>query len=84
MACAPPLAIIAAESLGLPLARTSRVETGDTLLPPAPVSGGSNSTASVCNAVARACEEIRDRIARAAVADAASVVAKSDPAICFG
>jgi xanthine dehydrogenase YagR molybdenum-binding subunit len=72
------MAIIAAESLGLPLAHIE-VETGDTLLPPAPVSGGSNSTASVCNAVARACEEIRDRIARAAVADAASAFAGADP-----
>jgi xanthine dehydrogenase YagR molybdenum-binding subunit len=73
------MAIIAAESLGLPLAHIE-VETGDTLLPPAPVSGGSNSTASVCNAVARACEEIRDRIARAAIADAASAFAGADPA----
>jgi xanthine dehydrogenase YagR molybdenum-binding subunit len=34
----------------------------------------------VCNAVAKACEEIRDRIARAAVADASSPFAASDPA----
>jgi xanthine dehydrogenase YagR molybdenum-binding subunit len=74
------MAITASEALGVPLARIE-VETGDTLLPPAPVSGGSNSTASVCNAVAKACEEIRDRIARAAVADAASVFAGGDPAV---
>jgi xanthine dehydrogenase YagR molybdenum-binding subunit len=73
------MAITASEALGVPLARIE-VETGDTLLPPAPVSGGSNSTASVCNAVAKACEEIRDRIARAAVADAASPFAGGDPA----
>jgi len=73
------MAITAAEALGLPVTQIE-VETGDTLLPPAPVSGGSNSTASVCNAVAAACEEIRDRIARAAVADAASAFAGGDPA----
>ena len=56
------------------------METGDTLLPPAPVSGGSNSTVSVCNAIAKACEEIRDRIARAAVADGGSPFAAADPA----
>jgi xanthine dehydrogenase YagR molybdenum-binding subunit len=73
------LAITASEALGVPLTRIE-VETGDTLLPPAPVSGGSNSTASVCNAVAKACEEIRDRIARAAVADAASAFAGAEAA----
>jgi xanthine dehydrogenase YagR molybdenum-binding subunit len=39
---------------------------GDTNLPPAPVSGGSNSTASVCSAVFRACEQIRKRLFEAA------------------
>ncbi|HEY6452395.1 MAG TPA: xanthine dehydrogenase family protein molybdopterin-binding subunit [Steroidobacteraceae bacterium] len=73
------MAITAAEALGVPIARIE-VETGDTRLPPAPVSGGSNSTASVCNAIASACEQIRDRLARAAVADAASALAGSDPA----
>ncbi len=38
---------------------TSRkVELGDSDLPPAPVAGGSNSTASVSNAVAKACEDV--------------------------
>ena len=37
------------------------VELGDTELPPAPVAGGSNTTASVCNVVAKACEDIRRR-----------------------
>ena len=40
---------------------------GDSNLPPAPVAGGSNSTASVCNVVAKACEDIRARVADAAV-----------------
>jgi xanthine dehydrogenase YagR molybdenum-binding subunit len=73
------MAVVASEELGLPLSRIE-VETGDTLLPPAPVSGGSNSTASVCNAVAHACEQIRDRIARAAVADPTGAFAGADPA----
>jgi xanthine dehydrogenase YagR molybdenum-binding subunit len=72
------LAITAAQRLGVPVTQVE-VETGDTELPPAPVSGGSNSTASVCNAVAKACEEIRDKLARAAVADRASVFTGTDP-----
>jgi xanthine dehydrogenase YagR molybdenum-binding subunit len=56
----------AADRLGLPIERI-QVELGDTELPPAPVAGGSNTTASVCNVVAKACEEIRARLAAAAV-----------------
>ncbi|MBV8912036.1 MAG: xanthine dehydrogenase family protein molybdopterin-binding subunit, partial [Acetobacteraceae bacterium] len=44
-----------------------------------PVAGGSNSTASLCNVVAQACEQIRDRVARAAAAQGAPF-AGSDPA----
>jgi xanthine dehydrogenase YagR molybdenum-binding subunit len=61
------IALTAADRLGLPLDKIT-VELGDSDLPPAPVAGGSNTTASVCNVVAKACEEIRTRIADAAVA----------------
>jgi xanthine dehydrogenase YagR molybdenum-binding subunit len=61
------IAMTAAERLGLPLEKVS-VELGDTELPPAPVAGGFNTTASVCNVVAKACEEIRSKIASVAVA----------------
>ena len=60
------VALTAADKLGVSLDRIT-VEVGDSDLPPAPVAGGSNSTASVCNVVAKACEEIRDRLAQAAV-----------------
>jgi xanthine dehydrogenase YagR molybdenum-binding subunit len=43
------------------------IEIGDSRLPAAPMSAGSNSTASVCSAVAKACEALRERIAKAAV-----------------
>src|SRR5665213_2495765 len=49
------------------------------LEPPAPVAGGSNTTASVCNVVAKACEQIRSRVAQAAVA-AEGVFTGKDPA----
>jgi len=52
---------IAAEQLGVTMADVT-VEMGDTDLPAAPVSGGSNSTASVCSAVLKACEKIRARL----------------------
>ncbi len=56
----------AAEQLGVEIAAVT-VEMGDTSLPPAPVSGGSVSTASVCSAVMKACAEIRSRLFRAVV-----------------
>lgn len=43
-----------------------QVMMGDTQLPPAPVSGGSNSTASVCSAVLTACDRIRSQLFKAA------------------
>jgi xanthine dehydrogenase YagR molybdenum-binding subunit len=59
------LAQLAAERLGVPLASVT-VEVGDTNVPPAPVAGGSNTTASTCSAVLKACDAIRDRLFRAA------------------
>ena len=52
----------AAERLGLPYEKVS-VLLGDTDLPPAPVAGGSISTASVCSVVAQACDQIKARLA---------------------
>jgi xanthine dehydrogenase YagR molybdenum-binding subunit len=51
----------AAEQLGIPLSSVS-VELGDSNLPPAPVAGGSNTTASACSAVLKACEAIRAKL----------------------
>ena len=59
------LAQIAAERLGVPLSSVT-VEVGDSDVPPAPVAGGSNTTASACSAVLKACDAIRDRLFRAA------------------
>jgi xanthine dehydrogenase YagR molybdenum-binding subunit len=50
-------AIVAADKLGLTPEQVT-VELGDSDLPPAPVAGGSNSTASVGNAIAKACDDI--------------------------
>jgi len=59
------LAQLAAERLGVPLDKV-RVEVGDSDLPPAPVAGGSNSTASTSSAVIKACDAIRARLLHAA------------------
>jgi xanthine dehydrogenase YagR molybdenum-binding subunit len=72
------IAMTAAERLGVDLAKVS-VELGDTELPPAPVAGGSNTTASVCTVVAKACEEIRGKIATAAVAAKNTSLSGKDP-----
>ncbi len=60
------LAQMAAERLGTDLSSVT-VEVGDTRLPPAPVAGGSNTTASSCSAVLKTCDAIRARLFRAAV-----------------
>ncbi len=56
---------MAAERLGIPLDAVT-VEVGDSTLPPAPVAGGSNNTASGCSAVLKACDAIREKLFRAA------------------
>jgi len=71
------IALTAADRLGVALDKIV-VELGDSELPPAPVAGGSNTTASVCNVVAKACEQIRARIADAAVAAANGAFAGKD------
>lgn len=70
---------MAAEQLGVPLSAVT-VETGDTSLPPAPVSGGSNSTASVCSAVLKACQQIRARLFQGASSPRAGALAGRDTA----
>ena len=69
----------AADRLGLPLERVT-VELGDTDLPPGSIAGGSNGSAASCNAVAVACEQLRARLAQAAVAARGGVFAGRDPA----
>jgi xanthine dehydrogenase YagR molybdenum-binding subunit len=56
---------LAAQRLGVPLSSVT-VEVGDSMLPPAPVAGGSNTTASACSAVLRACNAIRGKLFQAA------------------
>lgn len=58
------IAQTAAERLGVPLEKVS-VFVGDSDLPPAPVAGGSNSTASTCSAVMMVCDQVRQRLFKA-------------------
>jgi xanthine dehydrogenase YagR molybdenum-binding subunit len=62
---------VAAETLGIPPHRI-RAELGDSSLPPAPVSGGSMTTASVTPAVKAAAEEVLSKLRRCAAEDANS------------
>ncbi len=73
------VAIVAADRLGLEVGQVA-VEMGDTGYPPAPLAAGSSHTASISHAVARACEELRDRIARASVTSNDGPLAGRDPA----
>ena len=45
-----------------PARRTSRSRLGDSTLPPSPVAGGSNQTASCCSAVMKACDAIMAKL----------------------
>jgi xanthine dehydrogenase YagR molybdenum-binding subunit len=62
------MAQVAAETLGISMARI-RVELGDSTLPPAPVSGGSMTTASVEPAVKQAAEQVLLKMKRIAAED---------------
>jgi xanthine dehydrogenase YagR molybdenum-binding subunit len=65
------VAIVGAQSLGLPIERI-RPEIGDSALPPAPVAGGSQSTASVSPAILKAAESAKVKLIQVAVHDANS------------
>jgi xanthine dehydrogenase YagR molybdenum-binding subunit len=72
------VAITAARSLGLKVADVT-VQMGDSELPPLMIAGGSNNAASAANVVAKACEELRQRIAKAAILAADSPFRGADP-----
>ena len=59
---------VAADALGTPMHKI-RFELGDSNLPPAPVSGGSMTVASVAPSVQAACQALVDKIKDAALAD---------------
>jgi xanthine dehydrogenase YagR molybdenum-binding subunit len=56
----------AAERLGVAISKVA-VELGDTQLPAGSVAGGSNTAATTCTSVMKACDAIRDKLVRAAV-----------------
>jgi xanthine dehydrogenase YagR molybdenum-binding subunit len=73
------LAMTTAQRLGLPVEAVT-VLLGDSDLPPVPGAGGSNNAASTSNVAAKACEQIRARIAAAAVQAKDSPFSGADPA----
>ncbi|KRQ17740.1 xanthine dehydrogenase family protein molybdopterin-binding subunit [Bradyrhizobium manausense] len=73
------VAQVAADALGLPMDNIT-VKLADSSLPQAPVEGGSWMAASSAHAVLAAAEDIRQELARLAVAMAGSPLAGTDPA----
>lgn len=73
------VAITAARALGLHVEDIT-VHMGDSNLPPIMIAGGSNNAASATHVVAKACEELRGRLAAAAVQDGTGPFHGSDPA----
>ncbi len=59
--------------LGL-LLEAVEVRTGDSSLPAAPMAAGSNSTASVCSVLYKACGQLREKLIKGAVRDKRSVL----------
>jgi len=70
---------MAAERLGVPLGSVT-VELGDSRLPVGPVAGGSNTTASTCSAVMKACDAIRRKLFHSATTAEEGALAGRDPA----
>jgi len=73
------LAMTAADQLGIEPEQVE-VHLGDSTLPAAGLAAGSSHTASICNAVAMACRELRERLTHAAVTANAGPLAGQDPA----
>jgi xanthine dehydrogenase YagR molybdenum-binding subunit len=73
------VAITAARGLGLKVEDVT-VHMGDSDLPPIMIAGGSNNAASAAHVVAKGCEELRRRIADAAVHSSDSPFHGVDPA----
>jgi xanthine dehydrogenase YagR molybdenum-binding subunit len=65
---------VSADALGLPVERIT-FELGDSEFPEAPVSGGSNSTASVSEAIIQAAAALKAKLAGIAAADPGSPLA---------
>ena len=72
------LAIVAAQSLGLPIEKI-HPELGDSALPVAPTSGGSVSVASVCPAVEKAAELAKNTLIQSATRGRKSPFSGMDP-----
>ena len=72
------VALTAARGLGLKVEDVA-VVLGDSDLPPVTVAGGSNNAATTTHVVHKACEEVRGRLAAAAVQDPASAFHGADP-----
>ena len=73
------VALTTAHALGLDI-QNVKVVMGDSDLPPIPVAGGSNNAATMAHVIHKACEEIRQRIAAAAVAAKDTPFMGADPA----
>lgn len=74
------VAMTVADLLGLPM-EAVEVRLGDSALPAAPLSAGSNSTATITSVLAKCCVEIREKLAKAAVKDRRSPLYARDPAL---
>jgi xanthine dehydrogenase YagR molybdenum-binding subunit len=69
---------VAADSLGLPLEKV-RFELGDTQLPTAPNSGGSVAAGTVSSSVFLACQDVWQKLTKAAVIDKKSPLYRAKP-----
>ena len=73
------IAQVASDRLGIPVGNIE-VHIGDSDLPAAGQASGSKHCSSVCNAVAKGCEQLRGQVAKAAVDSVDSLFTGRDPA----
>jgi xanthine dehydrogenase YagR molybdenum-binding subunit len=71
-------AMTAAERLGLEVTEVA-VQMGDTQLPPASLAAGSSHTATITHAIAKACDELSERLIDAAVKAPEGALAGRNP-----
>ncbi|MGI4761458.1 MAG: xanthine dehydrogenase family protein molybdopterin-binding subunit [Janthinobacterium lividum] len=69
---------VAADSLGLPIEKV-RFELGDTQLPTAPNSGGSTAAGTVSSSIFLACQDVWQKLIKAAVIDKKSPLYRAKP-----
>lgn len=72
------IAQVASDRMGIPI-KDIDIQLGDSNLPPSGYAAGSKHCSTVCNVVAKGCEDVRARLAKAAVEASSGPLSGRDP-----